>query len=246
MNCRSWFSPTARYLRGYDCRRTPARRDADRSHHRRPGHFAAIGMRAESKHLIQIAADPLVHRHVTVQGRRPRAETDYQPAQPIAFADVSQRTINDKDVAASYEGSALSTCGVVAIRRQVGDDLITNRLRGVMRDLKLSRILVVTRRAAVGFLDDALVERNFGRIGGKGIDDDLGGTIIVGRPALSLLRHGRIRASGQYKRTKDIKSDKLTPSHLVPSPLIVARSLCFPRSYRIHSYINQRIKLYLG
>jgi hypothetical protein len=174
--------------------------------------------RAEREHLIQIAADALVHRHVTVQGRRSRAETDYKPTQPIAFADVSQRTINDKDVAASYESSALSTCGIVAIRRQVGDDLITNRLRGVMRDLKLSRILVVTRRAAVGFLDDALVERNFGRIGGKGIDDDLGGTIIVGRPALSLLRHGRIRASGQYKRTKDIKSDKLTPSHLVPSP----------------------------
>src|SRR5208282_2174628 len=161
---------------------------------------------------IQIAADTLVHRYITVQGRGSRAETDYQPAQPVALADVSQRAINNKDIAAGHEGSALSAHGVVAIRRQVGDDLLTDRLRGVMRDLKLIRTLVVARRAAIGFLDDALVERNLSRIGGKGIDDDLGGTIIVGRPALGLLRHRRARASGQHKRTQYIKSDKLTPS----------------------------------
>ena len=144
-------------------------------------------MRAEREHLVQIAADALVHRHITIQGRCSRAETDYQAAQPVAFADISQRAVNYEDVASGHERSALSADGVVALARQVLDNLLTNRLRGVMRNLELIGILVVASRAAVGFLDDALVESNLGGIGRKGIDDDLAGTIVVGRRTLSLL-----------------------------------------------------------
>src|SRR5579863_3018484 len=84
-----------------------------------------------------------------------------------------------------------------------------------MRNLELIGILVFAGRAAVGFLDDALVESNLGGIGRKGIDDDLAGTIVVGRRTLRLLRDRGARAPRQHKYTEQVCSTELEYSHQV-------------------------------